>query len=256
MSDRVCVRGCTVRGEHFANCPAFGRLEHAPLCRGCVPRECREGSLVCDRCFGRMRGLLADAPDLLARLRSLVDPAKAKPTDQQPTGSPSARAEPFDVDVIDAHAVVLDVLATWSAWGSDLRAISNDLAAVEWMGHMLLDRHRPVDGVREAWSVQDAVDRWGVERRVRPPVPFEEDEDGELEAVPIAEWGDPLISREDAAFRVGVTVRTIRRWERREMLAPVATTRGRWNRLTAWFRLSHVLAVWERESIDSASRQD
>lgn len=96
-------------GEHYAACRFSGPDYVGPFpCDGCAPRECRDGSLVCDRCFGRMRALLADGPDLIGRVRSLADPMKATPTDKAPGGRSSATEPPapIDADLIDALAVL------------------------------------------------------------------------------------------------------------------------------------------------------
>ncbi len=255
MSDRVCIRGCVVKGVHYATCDDYGetaqRAQDAvrigiAMCGGCAPRECREGSLICDKCFGRMRGLLDDAPDLLARLQSLADPRKATPTDQPHFGSTSVEPiAPVGADILDAIAVVEQVVVGINP--ADLPAISNDLDLVTWAAELVLERHRDVGGERAAWSVQDAVDRWGVERRDRNPHPWEDVvDDEELSAADVREWGDPIMSAHDIARRIGRTERTLRNWEKRELIRRVATTRER-QRRTAWFRLSDVLAVWEGE---------
>lgn len=251
---RVCIRGCTVKDEHFAVCPDYGKTVAGRLvngeivkatCPGCVSRECREGALICDRCFGRMRRLLHDAPDLHARLMSIGDPAKAKPTDQSPNGTaPFDASEPIPLDLLDASQAVSLALSVWWAWDSDLAAISNDKRAVEWMGRMVLDRHPQVDGLRLAWSVQDAVDRWGVERRDRNPMPYEDDEDGEIAAFPVKEWRDPYISRSAAEHVVG-SARSLRRWVRNGELAPAGTFWIAGVR-TTMFRTSEVIATRDR----------
>lgn len=74
--DRACIRGCMRRGEHFAECTDYGTTDGD--CKGCVPSTAREGALVCNRCFYRVRRHLDDAPDLVAHLRSIADPTKAK----------------------------------------------------------------------------------------------------------------------------------------------------------------------------------
>lgn len=215
MSDRVCIRGCTKRDLHYASC-----LRRPPeytgddVCHGCAPRECREGSLICDRCFGRMRRLLDDAPDLVARLWSLVDPTKATPLDQVRVRVSSS--EPVDAvaaNPLDARIAVQQVLADWLAWRGDLAALSNDKAAVEWFGPRVLDRHKPVNGIREAWSVQDAVDQWGVERvPAKGEKPWEPDEEREEIVTPVREWGeDSIVGREEAEGLAG-SPSTLRRW--------------------------------------------
>lgn len=63
------------RGEHYAACPsAFGDDDQ---CRGCVQRGAIGDSLICGRCYQRLRGLIAATPEMLAHLRSLTDPLKA-----------------------------------------------------------------------------------------------------------------------------------------------------------------------------------
>lgn len=259
MSERACVRGCTQKDVHYATCRNNSDaelirrthaedtgLEYVAPCRGCAPRECRDGSLICDRCFGRMRGLLDDSGDLLGRMMSLADPSKATPTDQLRLGGTQVEAPaPVPADILDAIIAVRAAVASFDAWGRDLAAISNDRDAVLWLGELVLTRHqRDQFGVRDAWSVQDAVDQWGLERRDPGAAPFtiRDDEDGEVVVLPHAEWGDPLLARHDVAKRVGVTERTLQVWEKKELIRRVATTHERQNR-TAWFRLSEVLAV-------------
>lgn len=246
MSDRVCLRGCTQRDVHYATCNAHGPTYAGEFpCTGCAPRGCRDGSLICDKCFGRLRALLDDAPDLLARLQSLADPRKATPTDQPHYGSSSVEpVAPVGADILDAVAVVAGVVASVDA--GDLRKLSNDLAMVEWLSAVVLDRHPDADGLRSAWSVQDAVDRWGVERRDRNQVAWVAETDGELASFSVAEWGaDKLVSQRDAAVLVGVEPRQIRRWEKQKVLARAHTIPGPRGSRKAMYRLSDVQAVWE-----------
>jgi len=193
-----------------------------------------------------MRGLLGDSTDLLARLESLADPRKATPTDHLRLGGTQVEAPaPVGADLLDALISVRAVVRTWEAWGRDLAAISNDLEAVSWMGEFVLTRHAQVDGVRPEWSLQDAVDQWGVERRDPAAVPFQvvEDDTGDRTVVTHPEWRDPLLAREQVVVAAGVSDSTLRRWEKKELVSRVATTRGPRGTRTAWFRLSEVLAV-------------
>lgn len=241
MSDRVCVRGCTKHGIHYATCADYGKAEafekakaagvegvsYVPQCWGCAPQECREGSLVCDRCFGRMRRLLDDAPDLLARLRSIVDPSKATPSDRQPGGG--TRSEPAAAvasDPLDAILCVEEVLDAWARWGRDLPGISNNLEVVTWMGRHVLDRHKPHSGedepwragLRDAWSVQDAVDQWGVERvPAKGEKPWEDEVERDIIVTDTHEWGNRLITREQAQEIAG-SQQTLSRWERKGLI--------------------------------------
>lgn len=256
MSDRVCVRGCMQRDVHYAGCPWYGiderlspaleALPNAPQkCTGCAPRECRDGSLICDRCFGRMRGLLNDGPDMLARLQSLADPRKATPTDQPHFGSTSVEpVAPVPADLLDALAVVEYVVAVFDE--DTLRQVSNDRERVLLMSEYVIERHPAVDGERTAWSLQDAVDRWGVERRDRSKLAWEPDVDGELATFDVHEHGERFVSQRDAAVLVGVKRFTIARWTKQGLLNPTRMPGPRGSR-TAMYRLSEVRAVWERE---------
>lgn len=246
MGDRMCIRGCVQRDVHYATCSCNGPgwENREDRCRGCAPRECRDGSYLCDPCFGRMRRHLDDTPDLLGRLASIADPAKAVPTDafRSGGGGPVEAAAPIGADLIDAITAIRATYSTYLSWGSDLTAMSNDVEAVSWMCSMVLDRHPMVDGVREAWSVQDAVDRWGVERR-DPTTWTEPGEDGEEPVAPVREWGDGLVSREQAAKYADREIRTIRRWETQGLIHRITTITGERGRKIALFRLSQVLTV-------------
>lgn len=209
--DRFCVRGCTRRGHHWAACPDYAREDGG--CRGCVQEDARAGGVICERCFQRMRFLLGEIPDLLGRLRSLADPSKAKPTDQERVGSqPSESFPPVADDLLDAIAAVENANEYFYAWGCGLEDLQNDAEVVAALGGMLLDRHPPADGVRDAWSVQDAVDRWGVERRDRTRVAWVDDgEDREVASFAKPEWRDPIIGRKEAE-RIAGSPSTLRRW--------------------------------------------
>jgi hypothetical protein len=84
---------------------------------------------------------------------------------------------------------------------------------VTYLSALLLNRHPDTDGVRHAWSLQDCVDRWGVERRDMFVYPTE-DETDVVELAPVREWYDPLITVKQAAARAKVTQRTVQRWIR------------------------------------------
>lgn len=247
MTDRVCARGCTQRGIHFAACA--GQFDEPPTCTGCAPRECRDGSLVCDTCFGRARRLLDDLPDLIARLRSLADPSKATPTDQPPRGrgQQSEAPAPVGSDLLDAIIACELVWSHWVAWGEDLQLMSNRTDAL-WLFDLLLERNREVDGIRDAWSVQDAVDRFGVERR---PGKHEREwsadpNSEEIASFPVREWGDALLNRDEAGELAG-SARTLRRWVQKDLIAPVADISIAGVR-TALFRASEIVRLKEEMS--------
>lgn len=255
MSERACIRGCTVRDVHFAACPNYSLeesarktqfaemgLEYIAPCKGCAPRECRDGSLICDRCFGRMRHLLSETPDLIGRLESIADPRKATPTDVFRTGAPQIldAKSPVPDDLIDALASVRGVWFTFEGWEKDLQKMSNDVEAISWMCSLVLDRHRPVDGVREAWSVQDAIDNWGVERVDPRAVEWEDHEDGEEVVDSIREWREQLLPRDEVMRRAQISLSTLKRLERDGFVSRRATVNGERGRRTPWFYLSQV----------------
>ncbi|WP_295821583.1 hypothetical protein [uncultured Microbacterium sp.] len=264
MSDRFCIRGCT--HQHWATCEnttpaelavkaaadAAGEKYRAP-CRGCAPSVCREGSLICDACFGRARHLLGDAFDILAQIRSQGDPLKSGWNWDRVViaGSSPEPPAPIGEDVIDATVAVRAAIAYFAAGLSEL---SNDLVAMEWLGPLVLDRH-PADeeGVRERWSIQDAADRWGAERGdvhrfpagVRPNAPagsFARADDEEAHA-PVREWYDPLLTVRQAAKRVGVTEQAVRLWVSKGLLVPATKARGPRGSVLSYFYASKVDAV-------------
>lgn len=237
MSDRVCIRGCLQRGVHYATCPWYGLTEEtAPTavampnrCRGCAPKPARDHALICDTCFYRLRTLVRDSDDLYARLRSLADPMKATPTDKAPGGR-AQQVEPpapVDADLLDA---LNDLGHTLHDWGrhtdyqleQSLPGLVNDVEHVRVLGIGFLDRNPLVDGIREFWSVQDAVDKWGVERRVKGEEPWQPEPDSAEVAFARPEWRDPLITKLQAAHIAG-SERTLRRWVEKDLLAHEGT---------------------------------
>lgn len=256
MSDRFCIRGCT--RQHWATCEntapaelavkaaadAAGEKYRAP-CRGCAPSVCREGSLICDACFGRARHLLDDAFDILAQIRSQGDPLKSGWNWDRVViaGSSPEPPAPIGEDVIDATVAVRTAVAYFAAGLSEL---SNDLVAMEWLGPLVLDRH-PADeeGVRERWSIQDAADRWGAERKSAHAFVYPDDEEPEAAPVsmPVREWYDPLLTVKQAAKRVGVTEQAVRLWVSKGLLVPATKARGPRGSVLSYFYASKVDAV-------------
>ncbi len=225
-AERICIRNCTQRDVHYATCTTSGPewADRDDRCRGCAPRVCRDGSLICDRCFGIMSRLLADTPDLLGRLRSLADPLKANPTDNVRTGSRGIleAQPPVPVDLLDAIDAVTTVYGFYRSWGSDLTALANNVEDITYLASMVLDRHPAVDGVRWVWSVQDAVDQWGVERRTTGDTPWTDDEDSEEVVGYTHEWQgrDRVLSRIDTAKALQISESTMWRMERAGFIEP------------------------------------
>jgi hypothetical protein len=207
---------------------------------------------VCDGCYSRFGKLLDDVSDLLARLVSLDDPTKATPTDQEHfRGSGMVVAqEPVKDDRMDARIAIEANLREWAAWADGINIaeaaklpttlqsaavrehldeIVNDKILVTQFSAAILDVHRPsADGVREAWSVWDAVLKWKVER-VPGPREFWTDEpnvEETDETYPVIEWqGNAIISKAEAE-KIAGTPRTLRRWVKDGRIAKVGTYMG------------------------------
>lgn len=237
MPERQCIRGCMRRGDHYAACPSYNNPTHD--CRGCVPREAWDGSLLCGVCFGRMRALLADTRDLLGRLHAIADPTRATPLDQVRVASSTTDPPgPVSADLLDAIGAV-EQAVDWAY--VDLADHTNNLDTVTYLCALVLNRHPERDGVRHAWSVQDAVDRWGVERRDRNPQPWDDEDDEEIILGGVPEM-DELLASADAAKAAEVTESTLRRWVQAGMLEPRARLReGR--KVTAFYYRSEVEAA-------------
>lgn len=206
MSDRVCVRGCTVRDVHFATCPWFGMTDEAveyvsqlantpPRCDGCAPRMARDGVLLCEGCYRRLRRLLGETPDLIAHLRSLADPLKAAVYDRVMVSSsrPDLPA-PVSADLVDASDDLMRMLQGWAvvvdpglagraglAAGTEtaeafddadlcLQVILADFdvlanrTEITDLADAVLHRH---SGEPEWWSVVDALGKWPLDDQPR-----------------------------------------------------------------------------------------
>jgi hypothetical protein len=178
---------------HYAACPDFGK--DGGDCRGCVPREAADGALICSRCISRLKSAIADAPDLMARIRSEADPLKAAVYDRELVsgGNPAHAPAPVSADLLDAGDAIMTTLwatALLITWGqaplgryvvqphassegvhamaeewaeiilADLPNFANRLEVVPFAS-AVLDRPEDPDG----WSISKALSRWPVEDR-------------------------------------------------------------------------------------------
>lgn len=283
-----CVLGCAQQGVHFAGCMVYDGKHYDFPCEGCAGEPTVGGTLVCSKCRGRFRYVLGQAADLIGRMRSLIDPTSAIVYEDRArrTGSASPEAPaPASADLIDASDALQKGLWRWSPSGgwprSDAADAFDDAEAAaagilahldEWLADeddvyslhsLLLERH-PVDddGVRAAWSVQDALDKWGAERHeqpaeeavtasraLRPGRVFDEST-----ARPIAEAGDPLLGGQQAAAAAG-SLRTLQRWAKAgEIVAE--TTPYVAGRPTPLYRRSALLATKERMAAAKSVRDE
>lgn len=190
MSDRYCIRGCTVRGEHFATCDRHGEnYKGDDPCTGCAQVDARDGVLICERCYRRLRRHLEDAADIVGHLRSIADPTKAAAFDRIRVQSSSIEIPaPVAADLIDASN---DITTTLNAWanhvaGEDRPGAGLPAGAMADAAHAVVqlavdvildgldalanDSHQVgalCDGVMvvhggapEVWTVADAAVRW------------------------------------------------------------------------------------------------
>lgn len=165
------------------------------------------------------------------------------------SGSPVGGAATARDDITDAMQAIEQALRYYRA---GLAALTRDPEAMEWLGPLVLDTHPAVDGVRERWSVRDAMTRWGLKSRhrfvhpdARPNAPrgaYAADDDVEVIG-PVREWFDPLLTVEQAAQRRDVSPMTIRNWAKKGYLTPVATSRTIRGNVLTYFHASDVDAV-------------
>lgn len=261
-SERGCLRGCVEPGGHFASCESYGAADGK--CQGCAPAETRRGALICDICYRRIKGLLRDLPDLVGRMRSLADPARAAVFDRVRVSSSSTVAPaPIADDLVDALHAVEQVMDVWLAYDRDLDWIAAHEHAATWLGQHVLDSHVEVDGIRGGWSVLDAIRQWGVERRDRQADPLtaatqrtssdrtlsrftdRESDEHVIARAPVTEWYDPLLPLKDAAERAEVSQSQLRRWVQSKVLTPATTSRDARGTVTRWFYASAVDAAAE-----------
>lgn len=248
-SDRVCVHGCMGAGQHYAGCPGYG-VGGDSSCSGCVPEPARDRALICDRCYRRLRGLLRNAPDLVGRLRTIGDPAKAAVYDQVRVSSATNSGEEEADRRLEAVRDVQQTLRSWAVYLTgavlarpaaepedafdaaadhvriilgDFDRLVNDHARLEELEEGVTARHLPdAHGARAFWSILDAMSKWGPERREQPTVGMSS-APRELRPTPvydestvseIPEWGerrDEVIGRAEAEVIAG-SESTLRRW--------------------------------------------
>lgn len=183
MGERACIRECT----------------HTDTGN---PREAIAGSLLCGRCYSRLRSTLHEAPDLCAHLRSQVDPMKSGWNfDREKTGGRPASGSrpPMSDDLVDAADEVLAILTYFAELFGDemeyrthtfdagtdavgayhrarmpaayllehLPAIAND-ARVEGFARAVIDVPRDDEPNEEIqWTIAKALRRWSMHESSR-----------------------------------------------------------------------------------------
>lgn len=83
-------------------------------CRDCVMVEARDGVLLCERCYRRLRRHIEDAADIVGHLRSIADPTTAAVFDRIRVQSSAIEIPaPVAADLIDASN---DITTTMNRW--------------------------------------------------------------------------------------------------------------------------------------------
>ncbi|NJI61165.1 helix-turn-helix domain-containing protein [Microbacterium oxydans] len=161
-------------------------------CPGCAQVDARDGVLICERCYRRLRRHLEDAADIVGHLRSIADPTKAAAFDRIRVQSSSIEIPaPVAADLIDASN---DITTTLNMWANhvagedrpgaglpagatadaahdvvqlavdvileDLDSLANDSHQVYSLceGVMVVHKDAP-----DVWTVADAAVRWPLE---------------------------------------------------------------------------------------------
>lgn len=121
----ACAAGCTLRNRHLDDC------EDPDTCRGCLPRPSADGSAVCLPCEGRWTHAISSSADLIAHIRSLIEPGQSGPSETQHKHTKGAHAPaPLNLSAIsdadDLHAC----LASWAAKVAE----ESGMAGPDWSG--------------------------------------------------------------------------------------------------------------------------
>jgi predicted RNA-binding Zn-ribbon protein involved in translation (DUF1610 family) len=146
----------------------------------------RQGALICDRCYGRLRRTLEAIPDLVGHLRSIADPLKAQVYDRVLVqgSAPEVAPAPVAADLLDALHDIMQTIGAGQlvpgasadvAYDQALGAVSflleqydvlvNDYDAVVDWWEVVMSPSRP--DAPEFWTVARALGRWPMEDRRR-----------------------------------------------------------------------------------------
>lgn len=112
-----CARGCTIRGQHLADCNGFAPNTVDP-CRGCIPRPAEYGQL-CAMDWQRLCGDVIDAARLVRHLRDDVADPDAAGGSAPATDGPRVYRDPAEGSVLspaigaadELHALLADIAA-------------------------------------------------------------------------------------------------------------------------------------------------
>lgn len=182
----ACIRGCTIRGQHTADC--------ATECAGCLPRPAVEG-LLCAWDYARLVADVESLPSLIAHLGEMAEPDAGHQAggDGRSGGDPAHRtilpaatltADELEIAVCGWVLIVMEDLGLegpamrWTmggrrkvgaeTWGEppkpvaarDMRALVKWLlphlpwvAQQEWVGEMRGDLGREISTAKARWPM-------------------------------------------------------------------------------------------------------
>ena len=108
----ACDYGCTIRGQHQADCAGCDHRGHTECC-GCLPRPAEYGRL-CAWCWQRLCADIAEAPALIEHLHEVAEPNAGT----KPPSDVKVYRDPAEGDLvspaIDAADEIHALLASWA----------------------------------------------------------------------------------------------------------------------------------------------
>jgi hypothetical protein len=167
------------------------------ICAGCLPVEALDGAMLCDACVKRLRRTITDAPDLVAHLRSMIDPRRSGWNFDRPSLSRSRGGSklPMNTDMVEAADEVVGILTHFAdVFGDEMDysgrrrleagagAIAGYDAAALPAFWLLEHLDRIINDVRvegfaravlgpmadpEDWTIAKALGRWPMRERAR-----------------------------------------------------------------------------------------
>ncbi|WP_143822598.1 hypothetical protein [Mycetocola reblochoni] len=199
MNERTCVRGCTIPGEHTAQCLRDRVLSGAAECAGCLPVMARPGVLVCQQDWDRFIGGLEIVADLVAHLRTVIDPMKAAQYGERVSTSRVHAPAPLDLNAVDAADQITQTVigqaefhgdeTEYHGWRDHVPAGASAELAYMYVGsaaeyliyhaHTILNGRFAADTINtilygRGWTIHRATERWPRTQKpyiAEPPCP-------------------------------------------------------------------------------------
>lgn len=110
MTTKACVRGCSIRNQHRAECEGD--------CNGCLPRRAEHGDL-CWPCHFRLRDMLTKATALdgwLGGNMTMGEGAAKVRQDYERRGGEDGAPTPLKIEIYDVRQQLRDHWSSWVDW--------------------------------------------------------------------------------------------------------------------------------------------